>query len=158
MDAVAPEPAGVPLARLFAMAYRYFIEELHERLRVRGWTDLRPAYGFVLLAARRQPTTATALAALLGMTKQAASKLMAAMITAGYLAETAGTTDARVRPLALTSRGARLLAAVEEIYGELEAEWADILGPRRLQALRTDLTRAVTAPTGGQLPALRPVW
>ena len=63
MDAVEPEPADVPLARLFAMAYRYFIEELHERLRARGWTDLRPAYGFVLLAARRQPTTTTALAA-----------------------------------------------------------------------------------------------
>ena len=63
-----------------------------------------------------------------------------------------------MRPLALTPRGVRLLAAVEEIYGELEAEWADIIGSRRLEALRTDLTRAVTAPTGGQLPALRPVW
>jgi hypothetical protein len=57
----------VPLARLFAMAYRDLIDGLHERLRQRGWHDVRPAYGFVLLAARDGPTSATALAGLMGV-------------------------------------------------------------------------------------------
>jgi hypothetical protein len=52
-----PDPASgdPPLARLFAIAYRLLIDSLHERLQARGWTDVRPAYGFVLLAARDQP-------------------------------------------------------------------------------------------------------
>ena len=46
------------------------------------WHDVRPAYGFVLLAARDGPTSATALAGLMGVSKQAASKLVDAMAAA----------------------------------------------------------------------------
>ena len=51
---MTPDPAsgGPPLARLFAIAYRLLIDGLHDRLQAQGWTDVRPAYGFVLLAAR----------------------------------------------------------------------------------------------------------
>ena len=52
---MTPDPY---LARLFAMAYRQLIDGLHERLRDQGWTDVRPAFGFVLLAARAGPITA----------------------------------------------------------------------------------------------------
>ncbi len=158
MGAVAPPQPPVPFARLFAMAYRSLVDELHERLRLRGWTDVRPAFGFALLAAREDPITATGLAALMGMTKQAASKLAAELVRAGYLTYAAETDDARVRPLRLTAKGTRLLTTVEEIYEELDAEWAAVLGRRRLETLRVDLTRAVTSSTGGELPAIRPVW
>jgi DNA-binding MarR family transcriptional regulator len=140
------------------MAYRSLVDELHERLRQRGWTDVRPAFGFALLAAREDPVTATGLAALMGMTKQAASKLAAELVGAGYLTDVAGSADARVRPMRLTAKGARLLATVEEIYDELDAEWAAVLGRRRLETLRADLTRAVTRSAGGELPAIRPLW
>ena len=48
--AVGPvsEPA-VPLARLLLLAHRQLVDGLHERLRERGWTDVRESYGFVLL-------------------------------------------------------------------------------------------------------------
>ena len=158
MGAVVADPASTPLARLFAMAYRHLIDDLHERLRERGWTDVRPAYGFALLAAREQPVTTTALATLMGMTKQAGSKLAASMVADGYLAEAPGAPDGRVRPLKLTRKGTRLLAAVEAIYAELEAEWSDAIGDRALRQLRSTLTRAITTFHTGQLPALRPVW
>jgi len=58
--------------RLFAMAYRHLVVDLHERLVARGWRDVRPHYGYVLLACRDQPTTSGGLAALLGVSKQAA--------------------------------------------------------------------------------------
>ncbi|MCU1617435.1 MAG: transcriptional regulator, MarR family, partial [Frankiales bacterium] len=45
----------VPLARLFAMAYRLLVDGLHERLAERGWSDVRPAFGFVLLALQGGP-------------------------------------------------------------------------------------------------------
>ena len=64
--ASTPPTAKAPLARLFAIAYRALIDDLHDELRSRGWTDVRPAFGFVLLAASEAPTTSTELAALTG--------------------------------------------------------------------------------------------
>lgn len=157
MGGVADGTAPVPLARLFAVAYRYFIDELHSRLKSAGWTDVRPAYGFALLAARERPITITSLAALMSMTKQAASKLAAGMVAAGYLAET-GSDDGRVRPLHLSPRGERLLGAVEGIYRDLEAGWAEVIGAAAVERVRADVTAAVTGTNDGRLPALRPVW
>ncbi len=90
-----------PLARLFAMAYRDLVDSMHVRLRTRGWHDVRPAFGFALLAARDAPTATSELATLMGTTKQAASRLAATMVEAGYLVQLAGADDGRRRPLAL---------------------------------------------------------
>lgn len=150
--------AQTPLARLFAMAYRDLIESLHERLRERGWVDVRPAFGFALLAARDRETTATELATLMGTTKQAASKLAAAMVDAGYLLQGVGAADGRQRPLRLSARGRKLLATVEEIYAELEAEWAQAIGTQALHRLRGDLSRAIASFHDGDLPPVRPTW
>jgi DNA-binding MarR family transcriptional regulator len=146
-----------PLARLFAIAYRSLIDGLHDRLRARGWRDVRPAFGFVLLAARSGPTTATELAALMGTTKQAASKLVDAMVDAGYVRRQATASDARRRPLELTPRGRRLLRTVEAIYAELEAEWSMVIGGERVERLRADLV-AVLSDDAGSLPPVRPTW
>ncbi|MEZ4451930.1 MAG: MarR family transcriptional regulator [Nannocystaceae bacterium] len=147
-----------PLARLFAMAYRTLIDDLHAALRRRGWADVRPAFGFVLLAARDQPTTVTGLASLMGTTKQAASKLVDTMVAAGYVERVDHDADGRQRPVALTSRGQALLATVESIYGELEQGWADVLGAARVERLRRDLVRVLLDRHGGELPPVRPTW
>ncbi|MFL6019795.1 MAG: MarR family winged helix-turn-helix transcriptional regulator [Gaiellaceae bacterium] len=152
----ADEP--IPLARLLAMAYRDLIDNLHDRLRERGWQDVRPAFGFALLAAREAPITITGLAALMGTTKQAASKLAAAMIDAGYLVAGAGSDDGRQRPLRLSPEGTELLADVEDIYRELEAEWAKAIGASSLRRLRRTLHTVILASHGGKLPAVRPSW
>jgi DNA-binding MarR family transcriptional regulator len=154
----AGDGAGPPLARLLAMAYRLLIDGLHERLRGRGWHDVRPAFGFVLLAARDAPTTATDLGALMGTTKQAASKLVDTMEEAGYVARTVGADDARQRLVVLTARGVELLAAVEAIYAELEAGWSDVVGGAAVERMRRDLVRVLTRAHGGELPPVRPTW
>jgi DNA-binding MarR family transcriptional regulator len=140
------------------MAYRELIDELHERLRERGWSDVRPAFGFVLLAARGDYTTTSELAELMGTTKQAASKLAANMVAAGYLVQATGESDGRQRPLRLTRRGHRLLAAVESIYDELEHRWSDRIGVNELERVRRALTRVITRTDDGQLPPVRPTW
>jgi DNA-binding MarR family transcriptional regulator len=148
---------GPPLARLFAVGYRSLIDGLHDRLRARGWLDVRPAFGFVLLAARTGPTTATELAALMGTTKQAASKLIDAMVESGYVRRHGTAPDARRRPTELTPRGRRLLRTVEGIYAELEAEWAAVIGAQRIERLRSDLLTVLSSDTGA-LPPVRPPW
>jgi DNA-binding MarR family transcriptional regulator len=148
---------GPPLARLFAIGYRSLIDDLHAALRTRGWDDVRPAHGFVLLAARDGPTTVTELVDLLGFTKQAASKLVDAMAAAGYVRREATPADGRRRPVVLTARGRSLLAAVEDVYRELEARWAAAIGPDAVERLRADLVTVLAGP-GGSLPPVRPTW
>ncbi len=147
-----------PLARLFAIGYRLLIDRLHDRLRARGWADVRPAFGFVLLAARDQPTSVSELAALMGTTKQAASKLVEAMVSAGYVQRGVGAQDGRQRPVHLTSRGAELLRGVEQIYTELEQEWANVIGAAQVRRMRRDLVRVLADARSGELPPVRPIW
>lgn len=158
MGGIAPPAGGPPLARLFAVGYRQLIDGLHDRLQARGWTDVRPAFGFVLLAARDQPTSVTELAGLMGMTKQAASKLVDAMVSGGYVQRGADSHDGRQRPVTLTGRGEDLLSAVEDVYAELEEGWAKMIGPSHLDRMRRDLMRILCDPGTGQLPPVRPTW
>ncbi len=154
----APLAAGhpdVPLARLLAMAYRHLVVGLHERLAARGWRDVRPQYGYVLLACRDRPTTSGELAGMLGVSKQAASKLIDAMEEGGYVRRSTGVDDARTRNVELLERGHQLLAAVEGIYGDLESEWATVIGERAVEQTRRNLTRVVLAAHDGTLPAIR---
>jgi len=147
----------VPLARLFAIAYRELVVELHNELRRRGWTDLRPAFGFALLAVRDRPLSNVELASVMGMTKQAATKLVDALVTAGYVVRSASAEDGRMRLVQLTARGRKLQATAEEIYVELEGRWAQMIGPVRLAALRDDLL-TVLSKGQSEMPPVRPLW
>ena len=146
----------VPLARLLVIAYRQLIDGLHERLRERGWTDVRESYGFVLLATRGAPTTTTDLAALLGVSKQATSKLLDAMEASGYVMRSVDPDDARVKVVELAPRGHQLLAVVEQVYAELEGEWASTIGAAGIEQIRGDLTEVLLANNDGVLPPVRP--
>ena len=148
---------SAPLARLLAMAYRHLVVGLHERLAARGWRDVRPQYGYVLLACRDRPTTSGELAGMLGVSKQAASKLADAMVEAGLLRRRTSAADSRAKPLALSARGRRLLVQVEEIYLELEQVWADVLGRARVEQGRGGRVEVLTSAYGGELPPERPV-
>ncbi|MEO8267642.1 MAG: MarR family transcriptional regulator [Ilumatobacteraceae bacterium] len=147
---------AVPLARLLAMSYRLLIDSLHTRLREQGWTDVRPAFGFVLLATRDRATTSTELATVLSVSKQAASKLIDAMEEAGFVSRSPGVRDARERIVELADRGHRLLTAVEQIYRDLEAEWVTVIGNRGVELTRRNLSRVVLAAHGGVFPSIRP--
>jgi len=149
---------AIPLARLLAMAFRLMIDSLHERLRERGWSDVRPAYGFVLLALRDQAITGKDVAALMGTTKQAASQLVDAMESAGFVARVASPRDGRVRDLVLADRGRALLQAVEEVYAEIEGEWALLAGADDLVSARRALSAVVAAADDTAQPAVRPIW
>ena len=153
----AADDAQLPLARLFAIAYRQLITDLHDELARRGWTDVRPAYGFALLALREGPLSSGELGVLMGMTKQASSKLVEALVEAGYARRGESTGDARVRPVELTDKGRDLQATAEAIYIDLEDRWAAVIGGDRLAELRADLV-SVTSDEKGELPPVRPLW
>jgi DNA-binding MarR family transcriptional regulator len=155
-DTTTGSGPAVPLARLFAIAYRTLIDGLHERLAERGWPDVRVNYGFVLLAARDGGVRGADLAVLLGVSKQAASKLVDGMQDAGYVARAPDPGDDRAKRIVLTERGRLLLDAVEEIYAGLESAWAEVIGRSAVESLRADLTVVLERTHGGRLPAVTP--
>lgn len=150
------ESGRVPLARLLAMALRTLIDDLHVRLAASGFEDARPAFGFVLLAARNKQVTAKEIAELNATSKQAATKLLALMEASDYLRRVPSANDARERPFELTLRGRKLLRRVEAIYRELEAEWARAIGTAGVEGMRSGLMRALDVRYDGNLPPLRP--
>ena len=147
----------VPMARLLGMAFRHLVDDLHVRLEMQGWDDVRQSYGVVLLALRHQDSTTTDLARLMDVTKQATSKLLDAMEEGRYIERRSGNNDGRVKVVALAPRGHELLAAVEAIYTELESEWAEVIGTTGLEQTRHRLERVLRARHGGELPQLRPL-
>jgi DNA-binding MarR family transcriptional regulator len=156
VGAVTAAEQPVPMARLLAMSYRLMIDGLHNRLPAAGFTDVRPAYGFVLLATRGSGTTTVELAKLLGVTKQAASKLLGSMEAGGYVRRSTNATDGRIRNIELAERGEQLLVAVESIYAELEQQWAGVIGAPAVEQIRTDLSNILLAANKGQFPMIRP--
>ncbi|HEX3257969.1 MAG TPA: helix-turn-helix domain-containing protein [Pseudonocardia sp.] len=88
---------STPLARLLAMAYRLLIDDLHRELVARGWTEVREAFGFVLLALRDGPISLRELVATLGTSKQAVSKLVDAMVGVGLVERVADRSTASWR-------------------------------------------------------------
>jgi DNA-binding MarR family transcriptional regulator len=139
------------------MGLRSLVDGLHQRLEQRG-IEVKPVYAFVLLASRERPLTGHDVADLLGMTKQAASKLVDAMEAAQYVARKPHPEDARAKLLHITPKGRRVLEAAEDIYRELETEWARSIGKQRLEAMRSDLVAVLHAAHGGKLPPIRPSW
>ena len=78
------------------------------------------------------------------------------MVAAGYIAPTDSVDDGRARPVRITAKGMSLLDVVEEIYSQLESEWADIVGLAAVERLRADLTSVLVHRHSGQLPTVRP--
>jgi DNA-binding MarR family transcriptional regulator len=111
----------------------------------------------VLLGLRGGPATLRELTELLGTSKQAVSKLVEAMAEAGYVERRTHPADARAKNVQLTPRGHRLLAAVEEIYDELEQQWAQVIGRQRVEGIREDLHAVLRSAYGEELPPVRPL-
>ena len=58
----------------------------------------------------------------------------------------------------LLREGHDLLAAVEEVYADLEATWAGAAGRAEVEQVRSVLVAVLTARHGGALPPVRPTW
>jgi len=146
-----------PLGRLLAMALAAVIDELHERLASAGWPRVRPMWGFVLLALRDRPRNIGEVGELLGVTKQAAAKVVASLVDEGLVERREDPGDRRAALLGLTPDGHRFLADAEAAYQAIEDGWAQVAGRRDMAALRRAVTAVLRSRYGPQEPPLRPV-
>ena len=146
------------LGRSLTLAVRLLVDEMHERHASEGFDYLRPAFGYVLNAARTSALSASDIGALLGITKQGAAKLLAEMEAAGYIVRRNSETDARVRAVELTVRGHRALGAAERAQDAIEQRWERLSSSRDMKALRRVLAAVIDEAASTGMPPLRPAW
>jgi len=107
---------------------------------VPGGEAMRSSFGFVLRAVAAEQPTVSGLAELLGVTKQAASRLADDMVSAGFLDRAGDPGDRRRTRLQLTDLGQRVrMAALAESIA-MENELRRHLGDAAVAEFRTVLT------------------
>jgi len=117
---------------------------------------MRPSFGFVLRAVAAEEPTVSRLADLLGVSKQAASRLADDMVTAGFLQRGGDPADRRRTPLQLTELGARVRRRALAESQQMEDELRKQFGAPAVEQLRTIMTDFVDRHGGGEeIAALR---
>jgi len=94
---------------------------------------------------------------LLGVTKQAAAKVVASLVDEGLVERRADPGDRRAAVLGLTPDGRRFLADAEAAYQAIETGWAEVAGRRDVAALRRAVSAVLRSRYGPQEPPVRPV-
>jgi DNA-binding MarR family transcriptional regulator len=149
------------LGILLALAFRVYVDELHAELAARGFPDMKPGFGVVFRALQAGPLTLTQLAAQLGISKQAAAKVVGELLERGFLVQEEEPEDRRTKLLALTQRGRAVVRAAMQIGARVEARLGEEVGPRAVAGLRAALEHLVVS--GGDEADMRarrarPVW
>ncbi|MFG1807255.1 MarR family winged helix-turn-helix transcriptional regulator [Streptomyces sp. NPDC049040] len=128
------------------------VQDIHTGVAAHGFDDIRPTHGFVFTRLAPDGATVTQIATHLGFTRQAASQIVDELELKGYVERRPHPDDARARLVLLTERGWRCTRAAEASAAEAVRPWVEMLGERRLLALRDELVRL--APAG----PIRPSW
>lgn len=150
---------GYELIALLALGLRAMVDELHRRLALLGFDDVRPAHGFAFVRLAPDGATGNELAEHLGVSKQAASQMVDYLERHDYVARRPDPRDKRGKTVVLTARGWACIRAVESILADIEGRLAAEVGSERMEALRADLRRLIATPGGdGAAQNLRPIW
>lgn len=146
MDHVDPRTLDLPtLAFLAGHAANHHVLGV---LRSSGHPHIRISFGYVFQHLIVRSPTVGELAALLGVSQQAASKSVAELEALGYVQRAADEKDARIRRVGLTPSGWAAITLAREARAELEAHLADRVGPGAVEATRTTLA-TLLQDTGG---------
>jgi len=128
------------------------VDGIQEGLAKSGFTDVRPVHGFVFVRISQGSTTVAELSEYLGVTKQAASQLVAQLENRGYVTRRPSPEDGRAQLLFLTQKGTACTRAAERIGAQTVKKMHRELPQDEVDRLAKAL-RAMTTPG-----PLRPNW
>src|SRR6266702_2828839 len=135
--AAAGEPFGPPLiGALLRIPWEAVQRHMLERLHERGFDDLDAAHLNVFQYPGPQGARPTELATRLRISKQALNYLLGELERLDYLDRRPDPDDLRSKRVALTRRGTSAIGVIRDAVGEVEAAWAQQLGPKRFSQLR----------------------
>jgi DNA-binding MarR family transcriptional regulator len=104
---------------------------------------IRMAHSIVFVHMELDGIRLTELAARASMTPQAMGELVDDLQQLGYVERIPDPSDGRAKLIVLTDRGLDILQAGFDTISAIEADLADLVGPRRLKELRTGLRKII---------------
>ncbi len=140
------EPVGPPLIGAL-LRFRWEAVQRHmlEQLHAHGFDDLDAAHMNVFQYPGPQGARPSELATRLRVSKQALNYLLRELERRGYVERLPHPEDRRSKRIALTDRGTAAVAVIREAVAEVEAAWAERLGPDRFAELRSLLVELDTS-------------
>jgi len=138
------KPESIDLATLAWLAGAAANEHLLQAVRGSTHTKIRNAHGYVFQHLLAHSRTVGELATLLGVTQQAASKVVAELEKLGYVVRQPDSVDSRIRRVTLTRRGTTVVERARAARAALEAQLLKELG----QAVVGEARRALVALLG----------
>ena len=122
-------------------------QRIDQRMADAGYGDLRSTHGKVFQFIG-DGCTVTELAKRAMLTRQSLSELVDYLEPRGYLERVPHPTDRRARIVRLTARGRATLPVALAAIREVETEWEQTLGRRRMEQQRQGLVRLREASGG----------
>jgi DNA-binding MarR family transcriptional regulator len=126
---------------LLYIPYRAMEARVFQALADAGFRDFTPAQARVFQRIAPGGSRLTDLAEQALITKQSAGFLVDQLERAGYVERVPDPSDARARLVRATERALSMVPLAGNIVAEVEAEWTEHLGPRRIRQLREILSK-----------------
>jgi DNA-binding MarR family transcriptional regulator len=136
---MANDPTKPDLAILIVGAARVVADQLGQAVEQAGVVDMRAPFGYVIRALADRDRTLTELADLLGVSKQAAIKVVDEMEARDFLSRHPDPDDRRVKVLRLTGKGQKVCRAALAASHGMEQELRQELGDATVNGLRRGL-------------------
>ncbi|HKH53438.1 MAG TPA: MarR family transcriptional regulator, partial [Mycobacterium sp.] len=113
---------------LMSMILRAVVDRMMQKAAAAGGTPMRPAYLYLLRGMYPDGASVTELAESNDVTKQAVSQLLNTLEEKRLVRRVSDPHDGRAKIVKLTRRGQRELSIAVNAYGEVEQEWAELIG------------------------------
>ncbi|GLX02308.1 MarR family winged helix-turn-helix transcriptional regulator [Microtetraspora sp. NBRC 16547] len=141
-----PTSAALFLPQLINQAFDLILDELYHHLVEAGHEDLRPTHCLnVFRFMDCDGTRPTTLARRAGMTPQAMSELVGYLEQRDYVRRVPDPTDGRGRVVIYADRGIHAAEISATYFADMEARWGAIVGPDRLQDIKSALAQILDA-------------
>lgn len=128
--------ASANLGVLLREPFRVGSELLHERFAQRGHPAVRPPHGNVLQFLDEAGTRVSVLAQRAQITKQSMAELVAHLEHHGYVERVPDPKDRRAKLVRATPRGHEVYVIAREFVAELEQQWTEQMGTKKMRQLR----------------------
>ena len=139
VDPISPPPR--PLPALLTEVKMAAVRQLQSRLADLGPGDIREGHGCVFgFIDLDEGTRLTELADRSGLTKQAVGEAVTELERLGYVKRLPDPDDGRAKIIKLTDWGVDAVLKGRRVFAEIEAGWAEQLGPELLAKFREAAT------------------
>jgi DNA-binding MarR family transcriptional regulator len=148
------EQRSVPLAGLLEAVREAMLREFEQELAEAGYGDIRPTHGCVFRFVQEEGLRLTDLACRAGITKQSAGEIVDGLVELAYVERIPDPADRRAKLIRLTEKGREAQRFGFDLFGQVEARWAERFGVDRIGGMRETLEEIASREAPEAVPEL----